>query len=753
MNTTALDFNEKFDLTASLILYTNQSIFLTGKAGTGKTTFLKYIKEKCKKNMVVVAPTGVAAINAGGMTMHSFFQLPLQSYVPQGGLDIEQHPHIVTPNTLFSKLRINETKRNLMRDLDLLIIDEISMVSADMLDCTDIILRTMRKRYNEPFGGVQVLFIGDLYQLPPVIREGNWNILQEYYESPYFFESHAVKKSNLVYIELDKIYRQTDALFINLLNNIRHNQVSRQELNLLNDKYQPDFEPSIDEGYITLTTHNAKADKINQQYLNNLRAKEFSFKAIIDGDFNEKALPTEQDLILKTGAQIMFVRNDTSEDKRYYNGKIGWVKSIDKVDGENEITIRFNGEPDLVLNKCVWENTRYKYEKEKGTVSQETIGKFTQYPVRLAWAITIHKSQGLTFEKALIDAGDSFSAGQVYVALSRCTTLEGIILKSKINQNAIISDHRINLDNRFTKDLSHLKTLLEIEKDLFLKAQFKKVFDLSKLVHYTEQWSESIMEKKLPNVPRDYAMSRDVVSKSQELEKVVFKFNAQLDKIFELLHQHADWSSLKERVEKAIPYFTERVGEDILMPIQMHLHQLKLASKVKIYKREVELLYGAWVSKLEEINFVKYHDHGFEYDSVMLKKYLTNYYIDDEKKTKGTFKVKTIKGSKPEKGETFKLTYELLQEGKKIEDIATIRNLAKGTIESHIATLVGEGKLDIYQYFDRKNIDQIKEVLEDKNNSIKGQTGIKSLLPDYISYAEIKAVFKLMEFENANMVD
>lgn len=742
--------NEKFELASELVLFTGQSLFLTGKAGTGKTTFLKYIKEHCTKNMVVVAPTGVAAINAGGMTMHSFFQLPLQSFVPKDSFNLEQHPHVVTPSTMFSKLRLHENKRSIMRDLELLVIDEVSMVSPDMLDCVDLILRTIRKRYHEPFGGVQLLLIGDMYQLPPIVRDDTKEIMSAYYAGPYFYESWAIKKLALRKLQLDTIYRQSDPLFISLLNQIRMKQFTEHTLELLNGQYQPDFEPDPEEGYITLTTHNAKADRINQRYLENLHANKHSFIAEISGEFNEKAVPTEMEMELKVGAQVMFVRNDPTEEKRYYNGKIGWIKSMQVVDGEKKIVVKFNGEPDLTLERVIWENVRYAYNKEKDAVEQEVIGTFKQFPIRLAWAITIHKSQGLTFDKALIDAGDSFSAGQVYVALSRCRSLQGIVSKSRITPQAVITDETLSEYDQYDEDLDALRLLVDAEKEKYVRAQFKKVFALSKLVQFTEQWCESIPEKKLPNIVRDYAMAKEVVSGAQQLEQVVFKFYLQLDKILQGLHdRQCDLTVLDERVEKAISYFTLRLGEDILVPLQKHLMDLKYTAKVKQYIVGVETLYKAWRNKLDEINQVTFEGRRFNTDTVLWEKY-RNEWQDDQAIKKEANK-KTKKTKKPEKGDTYDVTYELLTAGHPLHEVADMRNLSVGTIESHLAALIEKGKIDIYDYYDKNIVDLIVETIEQKGSGLQGLTGIKSLLPDEISYGTIRAVVQYLRFKNAAM--
>ena len=401
--------NEMFRLATELVNQSSRNIFLTGKAGTGKTTFLKYIRETCNKQMVVVAPTGVAAINAGGVTMHSFFQLPFSPFIPDaGGSFGNKNDNVANRNSLISRLKMTNEKKKIIRELELLIIDEISMVRCDMLDAVDTILRHVRRRYHEQFGGLQVLFIGDMFQLPPVIKEPEWNLLKEYYNSPFFFDSIVVKEEPPLYIEFNKIYRQSEEKFINLLNQVRNNEVEDDGRMLLESRFQPVFRRTKNDGYIILTTHNEKARNTNANELGNLSALSFTYEAEVTGDFPESAYPADELLQLKVGAQVMFIKNDSEKVKRYFNGKIGVVTELAK----EKIIVQCNDETDTIeVKKEKWENIRYVMNNTTRRLEEEVLGSFLQYPLRLAWAITIHKSQGLTFEKAIIDAGEAFAPG------------------------------------------------------------------------------------------------------------------------------------------------------------------------------------------------------------------------------------------------------------------------------------------------------------------------------------------------------
>lgn len=418
-----------FKTAADFINNSNHPVFLTGKAGTGKTTFLKFIREHTKKNTVVVAPTGVAAINAGGTTMHSFFQLPFGPYIPETKKHFAQQ-NGNDKNSLLAKLRLTAERKEIMESLELLIIDEVSMVRCDVLDAVDVIMRHVRRQYEKPFGGVQVLYIGDLYQLPPVIKE-DWTLLSNFYDNQFFFNSKVVYEQPPVYIELEKVYRQSDLDFINLLNQVRNNEMDEENYRLLHSRHKPGFKAGAGDDFITLTTHNNKADEINMEALSRLHEKNFSFKASVDGIFSEGSFPADEILNVKTGAQVMFLKNDTEKIRRYYNGKIGIVNKID----EDKIWVecKQDGFEQLIeVKKETWRNIKYSLNKKTQKIEEEELGSFTQFPLRLAWAITIHKSQGLTFKNAVIDAGSAFASGQVYVALSRCTSLDGIILNSPI---------------------------------------------------------------------------------------------------------------------------------------------------------------------------------------------------------------------------------------------------------------------------------------------------------------------------------
>ena len=422
-----IEKNEVFELAFRFITETSENIFLTGKAGTGKTTFLKYLKDNCTKNMVVAAPTGVAAINAGGVTLHSLFQLPFHPFLPTAGGREE----------LLKKLKYNKQRLNLLRKMEVLVIDEISMVRADVMDAIDAILRSVRRNYDATFGGIQLLCIGDLHQLPPVAQNHEWSILQEYYATPFFFDSMAIKEQQPVLIELNKIYRQKEQTFVDLLNSVRTNNMSVEDFEMLNGRYNPTFVPFVDEKYITLTSHNNQANLINNSEIQKLLTPAKVYAAEIEDDFPESMYPAEAQLMLKKGAQVMFLKNDAVE-KKYFNGKIGVVSSLET----DKIIVTADGKNIEVLRET-WENKKYTLNRADGKLLQETVGGFTQFPLRLAWAITIHKSQGLTFDKVMIDAGSAFSSGQVYVALSRCTSLSGIVLLSKIPATAIYSNENV----------------------------------------------------------------------------------------------------------------------------------------------------------------------------------------------------------------------------------------------------------------------------------------------------------------------
>ncbi len=417
--------NKEFQDALNLVKYTRQSLFLTGKAGTGKSTFLRYICENTKKKHVVLAPTGIAAINAGGSTLHSFFKLPFHPLLPDD------------PNLSLQKGRIHDffkyTKahRKLLEELELIIIDEISMVRADIIDAVDRILRVYSHNLREPFGGKQILLVGDVFQLEPVVKNDEREILNRFYPTPYFFSAQVFSQIDLVSIELQKVYRQSDPVFVGVLDRIRNNTVGAADLQLLNRRYGVDIAQAEADMYITLATRRDQVDHINERKLNELPGDAVTFSGEIHGDFPESSLPTSQELVLKTGAQVIFIKNDF--DKRWVNGTIGVVSGMD-LDTETLYVITDDGK-ECDVKRESWRNIRYKYNEEKKEIEEEELGTFTQYPLRLAWAITVHKSQGLTFARAVIDfTGGVFAGGQTYVALSRCTSLEGIQLKKPVGR-------------------------------------------------------------------------------------------------------------------------------------------------------------------------------------------------------------------------------------------------------------------------------------------------------------------------------
>ena len=547
--------NINFQLAADFINYTNRSIFLTGKAGTGKTTFLKHIKQHSIKQMAVVAPTGVAAINAGGVTIHSFFQLPFSPFIPQTrGFKKDDS---LDKHQLIGRLKISSERRKIFQQLELLVIDEISMVRADVLDAIDAVLQHFRNNFVEPFGGVQVLFIGDLLQLPPVVKEEEWSLLSPYYESPYFFSSKVIQQKTPAFVQLEKIYRQKDERFINVLNQVRNNELNQSGYDILHQQYNPNFQNPKEDSYITLTTHNHKADTINVEELVKLKAPIFTYKAAIEQDFSEKMFPADETLQLKLGSQVMFIKNDADKAKRYYNGKIGIIESIE----DEKIMVLCKGETEMIeVKKHRWENIRYSLNKQSQKLEEDVVGSFTQYPLRLAWAITIHKSQGLTFEKAIIDAGQAFAPGQVYVALSRCTSLTGMVLLSKITTNSLSVDQRI-IDYSAQQQNTPLPETLQREKHDYQSTIVSRLFDFTPIKKQTASFQQMLQEIAPYFNAEAIAFADKLQEKMEQLNEVATKFNSQIQQLSALQTLPENNTALQERLKKAAIYFEQQLQE------------------------------------------------------------------------------------------------------------------------------------------------------------------------------------------------
>lgn len=542
-------FNPQIELAFEYVTQTDKNIFLTGKAGTGKTTFLHRVVRETNKRTAVVAPTGVAAINAEGVTIHSLFQLPFGPLIPG---QVKER---------MAQRRFSKKKINLLKSLDLLIIDEISMVRSDVLDGIDEVLRRYRNDLR-PFGGLQLLMIGDLHQLPPVVKDQEWDLLRMHYQTPYFFGSLALQKTDAVTIQLKHIYRQEDDTFIELLNKVRSNQLDDKVLETLNSRHQADFKPEDEAGYITLTSHNAAAQQINQERLEALAGDRTEVTAAIEGDFPEHAYPNDPVLNFKIEAQVMFVKNDLSPEKRYYNGKIGRVT---KIKGE-EIFVQCPGENHhIAVLPVEWHNRKYSLDENTKEVNEEIIGTFTQYPLRLAWAITIHKSQGLTFEKVIIDAQAAFAHGQVYVALSRCKTFEGIVLHTPLMPRSVKTDRVVQAyTEEAHRNEPDEEQLLQAKK-VYQQNVLRRFFRFQSLKQILKRLNRSVLEYEPAlqgNLVRDF---KDLQTKTQEkVISIAQKFLPQLENYFAQAELPDAHDPLKERLQKAGKYFDQYLKAELL---------------------------------------------------------------------------------------------------------------------------------------------------------------------------------------------
>ncbi len=537
--------NEKANLALGFIQNTNRHLFLTGKAGTGKTTFLKQLKTISSKRMIVVAPTGVAALNAEGVTIHSFFALPLSPFIP------------VQENGSNEK-SLSRTKIAIIRNLDLLIIDEISMVRADLLDAIDASLRRYRRR-KDPFGGVQLLMIGDLQQLPPVVTDADKELLESYYKTSYFFGSYALQRAHFVTIELEHVYRQRDAEFIRLLNAVRENRLQSDVYQLLRNRYMPNFQS---DDHVILTTHNNQAQRVNIDHLNRLTKPSRFFKAVVSGEFSESAYPTEARLELKEGARVMFLKNDPSEDKAFYNGKIGIITSFNK----ESVSVKCDGDIEpITISPMEWNNMQYSFNEETHEVVEKTIGTFLQIPLKLAWAITIHKSQGLTFDRVMIDAKAAFAHGQIYVALSRCRSLEGLILTSLFSERALILDQEVVDFTQLCEQEQPTATMLEKAQEEYVYQLLFELFDfvpikqaLANLLHQLYEHEAIIVGMKFDDIRK---MSSDF---EREVLEVNDRFQTQIKSLLQSTENVENNHQLQERVKKSIPYFVDKIETIIL---------------------------------------------------------------------------------------------------------------------------------------------------------------------------------------------
>jgi len=701
--------NHFFDL----IEHTNRSVFLTGKAGTGKTTFLNDFVKRTRKKHIVVAPTGIAAINAGGVTIHSMFGLPLRTFLPTTDrIDTSMANNIAD---LMPHFKYRKDKLKLLREVEIIIIDEVSMLRADVLDMMDFSLRFIR-RNNQRFGGVQMLFIGDLYQLPPVVRDEH--ILKICYNSPFFFDSHAIKEIPLITIELTKVYRQSDENFLAILNAIRDGDVANIDFEHLNERYDPHFDMG-EEPYVYLCSHNKMADDINQEKLDELKISPKTYEAKLFGEFRENQFPNEQFLDLKIGAQIMFIRNDISGEKKYFNGKLGEISALD----ENEIKVILDGsEREITVKREVWEQKKYFLDTDKN-IKEEVLGSFEQFPIKLAWAVTIHKSQGLTFDRVIIDAGKSFTAGQVYVALSRCRTLEGIVLKSKITPEVIFKDNRILHFHSDTVANDKVEAILSNEKYDYSIRKVLRTVDSQWLLKEVEDWNKlSVATKSIDHVKTNQLylqLKHEIVNLGkifEKLERVISQ------KVNNFIDKKEEWSEIESKAKGAVNFFFTEIRDKVFSPLKDFYAEIKGTKGLKQYNEE----FRVWLEDIEEyLNSLK--------EIHLLETKL----LDEKNNQEVSMKIAKVPSQV--------LTFQLFEQGKTISEIALERGLVKETVIGHLAKFAEQGLLDISRVITSDKIKAFENVF--KNEPKETLTEWKNALPNDFEFNEIRILINHFNYQ------
>jgi hypothetical protein len=737
-----------------LVNQTQKTIFLTGKAGTGKTTLLKKIIETTHKNAVVVAPTGIAALNAQGVTIHSMFQLPPTGFIPVQSSEpiFINNIKFETPNTLTRHFSMNATKRNVLQHLELLVIDEVSMLRADLLDAIDFTLRKIRKS-NLPFGNVQVLFIGDLLQLPPIVRHEEWQVLQNYYKGIFFFNALVLQADAPIYVELTTIYRQTDNDFIGVLNNLRNNFVTANDIQLLQKFVKPDFDATKNEGYITLTTHNRKADDLNSQALSAIKKKVFDYYPLIESDFPEKLYPLEPVLKLKIGAQVMFIKNDPSFEKNYFNGKMGLVHSLSK----DEIFVKFPEENKIIeVDRFEWQNIKYTVNEATKDIEEEVIGTFVHYPLKLAWAITVHKSQGLTFDKAILDVSRVFAPGQAYVALSRLRSLNGLVLTEPIQMNNIVNDQSVVAYAQNSLDSDSIDSIIDNNTHVYLIQFTQQAYSFEAIGQAWRNFYFSIKDEAETSIKSSFKSLFD--SQQEQLMGLLPNAKTFLLQLNHLLSQKPiDFDHILARNQAAFDYY---------FPIfkKIHLDLLVVLEQVKRTKRAKELfndlvdldenISSVIIRMMKTLQFVMLLKDNtvvnkknllsskvLDYKANMLQNALQLYkdnnrlYINEVEEKESYYTDK--KPKKKSKKSTFDETFDLWLENKSVDEIAVIRKLNTQTILGHFGKLISQNKVQIQDLVSLDRLELLQALFENKSeNQTIGQ--IKEESGEDLSWGELK---------------